>query len=380
MAAIELQNLSKSFRGSDGQTVPALQDISLSLDERAFLAIVGPSGSGKTTLLRIIAGLEQSTSGCINIHGQPVTALPPGQRDIAMVFQDPALYPHLTVRKNIEFPLKLRKSSPALIQRRLSDISARLGLDHLLDRLPSELSGGQQQRVALGRAMIRQPQAFLMDEPLSNLDAPAREELRALIVQIHRETAVPMVYVTHDQSEAMSFPGNLAVMHQGRLEQIDRPIEVYLHPCNTFIAQFLGTPSMNLLTGTVVQDGNHSGFRFFPPSKATGSSLLLGFPTAPSFPPGFSESDPVVLGIRPDDIVWQKTSPTGAYVKLPLEVHAVSLRGEHGVIAATLGGHPFHAKVPLRQMNLTWNEVSSFVAMEHLHFFDGRTSKRLSPA
>lgn len=378
MAAIELYNLSKSFQGSDGQQIHALDDISLSLNAHDFLAIVGPSGSGKTTLLRIIAGLEQPTSGCIQIHGQSAASLPPGQRDIAMVFQEPALYPHLTVRQNIEFPLKLRKAPPALIRQRLENAAATLGLESYLDRLPSELSGGQQQRVALGRAMVRQPQAFLLDEPLSNLDAPAREELRTMIAHIHDETGAPMVYVTHDQSEAMSFPGNLAVMHQGRIEQIDHPLDVYLHPCNIFTAQFLGTPSMNLFAGHLDQAGGQSVFRCSDP-RPDSTSATLRLPVRPSFSDDFSTNDSVTIGIRPEDVVWQKEPSTDPFVELPLKVNAVSLRGEKAVVSANFNGHPFHAIIPIRQFNQPRNNKTAFVAMDHIYFFDSRTTRRLSP-
>src|ERR671931_121568 len=245
MADIVLDHVTKRF--PDGTV--AVDDVNLNIDDGEFAILVGPSGSGKSTLLNMIAGLEDITEGELRIGGRVVNQLSPKDRDIAMVFQDYALYPHMTVRDNMAFALKLAKVEPAEINRKVNEAAELLELNQLLDRKPAALSGGQRQRVAMGRAIVRSPQAFLMDEPLSNLDAKLRVEMRAYIARLHQELGTTTLYVTHDQTEAMTMGDRVAVMRDGRLEQVDAPQALYDRPANLFVAAFIGSPAMNLLRG-----------------------------------------------------------------------------------------------------------------------------------
>ncbi|HYI74543.1 MAG TPA: sn-glycerol-3-phosphate ABC transporter ATP-binding protein UgpC [Gaiellaceae bacterium] len=250
MAEIELRNITKAFPGD----VLALDDVSLKIADGEFIALVGPSGCGKSTLLRAIAGLEDITSGEIAIGGRDVTDLAPRHRDIAMVFQSYALYPHMSVRQNLGYGLKVRRTPKAEIRKRVDEIADLLGLTELLERKPAQLSGGQRQRVAMGRAIAREPQAFLMDEPLSNLDAKLRVGMRASLAQLHHRLGVTTVYVTHDQVEAMTLGQRVAVMRDGQILQVDTPQVLYEHPVDLFVAGFIGSPSMNLVDARVEGD------------------------------------------------------------------------------------------------------------------------------
>ena len=245
MPAVALRHLTKSF----GAQAPALDDLTLEVERGEFLVLLGPSGCGKTTVLRCIAGLEEPTAGDIEIAGLRVNDLPPRDRDVAMVFQNYALYPHMSVRENIGFPLRMRRMPKPEIARRVGAAAEALGLLALLDRRPGQLSGGERQRAALGRAIVRQPAVFLFDEPLSNLDAKLRSEMRAELIGLHRRLDATMLYVTHDQVEAMTMGRRIAVLRAGRLQQVGSPTEIYARPANSFVAAFIGTPGMNLLEG-----------------------------------------------------------------------------------------------------------------------------------
>src|SRR5574342_373246 len=246
MASVSLRDLSKTF---DGSARAALDHLSLEVGHGEFLVLLGPSGCGKTTALRCIAGLEEPTAGDVLIGDRVVTHVPPAERDVAMVFQNYALYPHLTARENIAFALEMRGVPKADVARRVADAAARLGVTELLDRRPAQLSGGQRQRVALGRAIVRAPKLFLFDEPLSNLDAKLRIEMRAELLALHRALRATMIYVTHDQVEAMTMGQRIAVIHQGRLRHVGTPAEVYERPADAFVARFVGNPGMNVLQG-----------------------------------------------------------------------------------------------------------------------------------
>jgi multiple sugar transport system ATP-binding protein len=250
MAAIELEHVTKAFAGG----VVAVDDVNLTIADGEFMVLVGPSGCGKSTLLRMIAGLEEITEGTISIGDVDVTELEPPDRDIAMVFQNYALYPHMSVRENLGFGLSVRRTPKAEIVRRVTDVAALLGLQDLLDRKPAHLSGGQRQRVAMGRAIIREPKAYLMDEPLSNLDAKLRVGMRASLAQLHARLSVTSVYVTHDQTEAMTLGQRVAVMRDGRIVQVDVPQRLYEAPKDLFVAAFIGSPSMNLVEAAVDAD------------------------------------------------------------------------------------------------------------------------------
>ena len=245
MASVTVRQLSKVFDGG----VQALHQLDLDVPDGELLVLLGPSGSGKTTILRCIAGLEEPTSGDIVIGERVVTSVAPAQRDVAMVFQTPALYPHLTVRENIAFPLEIRGAARAQTARRVVEAATRLGLAGVLDRAPEQLSEGERQRAALARAVVREPQAFLFDEPLSRLDAKLRLELRAELLALHRALGATMIYVTHDQTEAMTMGQRIAVLHEGRLRQVGTPEEVYQRPADVHVARFVGTPGMNVLQG-----------------------------------------------------------------------------------------------------------------------------------
>jgi multiple sugar transport system ATP-binding protein len=281
MAAITLEHVSKAFAGG----VVAVDDVSLTIADGEFMVLVGPSGCGKSTLLRMIAGLEEITDGTILIGDRDVTELQPPDRDIAMVFQNYALYPHMDVRENLGFGLSVRHTPKREIRRRVDDVATLLGLEGLLDRKPAHLSGGQRQRVAMGRAIIREPVAFLLDEPLSNLDAKLRVGMRASLAQLHARLSVTSIYVTHDQTEAMTLGQRVAVMRDGRIVQVDVPQRLYQSPSNLFVAAFIGSPSMNLVEAKV--EGDTIAFGQFRVPLAPGRRP----------PPG---SQRVVLGIRPE--------------------------------------------------------------------------------
>lgn len=245
VANVRLENVEKVYDGG----VKAVQNLTLDVEDKEFVVLVGPSGCGKTTTLRMIAGLEEVTSGNIYIDGKLVNDVPPKDRDIAMVFQNYALYPHMTVWENMAFGLKLRKMPKHEIEQRVREAAAILQIEHLLDRKPKALSGGQRQRVALGRAIVRKPKVFLFDEPLSNLDAKLRVQMRAEIAKLHQRLATTMIYVTHDQTEAMTMGSKIVLMKDGVVQQIDTPLRMYNHPANLFVAGFIGTPAMNFFEG-----------------------------------------------------------------------------------------------------------------------------------
>jgi multiple sugar transport system ATP-binding protein len=277
---IVLDSVTKEFLGG----VRAVDDVDLKISDGEFMVLVGPSGCGKTTLLRSIGGLETVTDGKILIDGRDVTKAPPAQRDLAMVFQNYALYPHMTVRENLGYALRVRKLKKAEVKRRVEEAAKLLGLEQLLDRRPRALSGGQMQRVAMGRAIVREPKAFLMDEPLSNLDAKLRVSMRTSLQQLHRRIGVTTVYVTHDQVEAMTLGDRVAVMRDGRVQQVDVPGKLYDEPANLFVAAFIGSPAMNLVQATVAGDTIRMG--------------SLSIPADPSRRP--ASEGRVIAGLRPE--------------------------------------------------------------------------------
>ncbi|SEG53936.1 multiple sugar transport system ATP-binding protein [Nonomuraea solani] len=291
MAAIELRGLTKVYPGG----VKALDALDLAVPDGEFFALLGPSGCGKTTLLRTIAGLETATGGSVVIGGRDVTGVQPGGRDVAMVFQDYALFPHMDVTDNIAYPLRIKKVARSARQEKAAEVGARLGLEHLMDRRPGQLSGGQQQRVALARVMATQAQAYLFDEPLSNLDARLRLEARTFLKKLQRELGVTTVFVTHDQAEALAMADRMAVMEAGHIRQIGTPAEVFQRPANTFVAGFIGSTPMNLLDGTVRGDT----------LEVAGCKVAL--PAA-----GPSDGEQVVYGVRPEYMSYSAEPVEGA--------------------------------------------------------------------
>lgn len=293
MSEIYLEKLTKVY--ADGTL--AVEDLDLEIQDGEFMVFVGPSGCGKTTALRMVAGLEDITSGVVRIGGRVVNDVPPKDRDVAMVFQNYALYPHLSVYDNMAFSLKMRKVDKAEIDRRVKEAAGILGLDQLLDRKPRNLSGGQRQRVAMGRAIVREPQAFLMDEPLSNLDAKLRVETRAQIARIQDDLNVTTIYVTHDQVEAMTLGDRVAVIKKGKLQQVDSSRTLYDHPVNLFVAGFIGSPAMNMVEATVAREDGATYVRFGGVRLRLDDAIGSSRPDLRDY-----EGRSVVLGIRPEDM------------------------------------------------------------------------------
>ncbi|MBB3751471.1 sn-glycerol 3-phosphate transport system ATP-binding protein [Mycolicibacterium sp. BK634] len=307
MAEVEFRDVTRRYPGG----VVALNSFNLTIADGEFLILVGPSGCGKSTALRLLAGLDKPTSGEIRIGGAVVNGLAPGERDIAMVFQNYALYPHMSVYRNLAFGLRQRKTPRAEVDRRVRETAALLEIDTLLDRKPGQLSGGQRQRVAMGRALVRQPQAFLLDEPLSNLDAKLRNQVRGDLKRLHRELPVTSIYVTHDQVEAMTLGDRLCVMAGGEIQQIGTPDEIYNRPANTFVAAFMGSPPMNLIAADVRSGMLHVGD---------------GAVTTVSTPDG-----PVTVGVRPEHLRLRRSHAEGL---LPARVDFVEPLGSHVLVTA----------------------------------------------
>jgi multiple sugar transport system ATP-binding protein len=348
---ITLESVTKHFPGG----VVAVNDLSLEVGPGEFLVLVGPSGCGKTTALRMVAGLEPVTSGQIRINDRLVTRLPPRDRDIAMVFQNYALYAHMSVRGNMAFGLKMARVKNQEIRRRVDEAAAMLGLVDLLDRKPRQLSGGQRQRVAMGRAIVREPAAFLMDEPLSNLDAKLRVEMRGEIIRVQRRIAAPTLYVTHDQTEAMTMGDRVAILRDGVLQQLGTPDEIYDRPVNVFVAGFIGSPSMNLITATL--DG----------SSVTFGGSRMQLPARPALAAFHGKE--VVLGIRPEDIT---AAGDGA---LELTTNRVESLGSELVayVDSGLPGLEITARLERRADVEPGRPVRLAVDLERLYFFDPTT-------
>jgi multiple sugar transport system ATP-binding protein len=379
MAEITLEHLTKVYSGG----VTAVDDVSLQIGDGEFMVLVGPSGCGKSTLLRMISGLEEVTQGSISIGGADVTELAPRRRDIAMVFQSYALYPHMSVRKNIGYGLKVRRVPKGEARRRVEEVAKLLGLEELLERKPAQLSGGQRQRVAMGRAIVREPKAFLMDEPLSNLDAKLRVEMRASLAQLHARLGVTTVYVTHDQVEAMTLGQRVAVLDAGRVLQVDTPQRLYEHPANLFVAAFIGTPAMNLLEGAI--DGDHvvfGGFRM-PIDSARR-------------PQGGSRA--VVVGVRPEAfdavafaapeartftivpvVVEELGSDAHVFFHLDAEAVATDVSGRDEAALLPESKALCSARIDPRARARVGEPLELALDAARLHFFDPESGKTLLP-
>jgi ABC-type sugar transport system ATPase subunit len=357
MASVTVANLTKRFGNTE-----VLKGVTIKVPEGSFAVLVGPSGCGKSTLLRLLAGLEAADAGSIHFGDRDVTRLEPRDRDIAMVFQSYALYPHLTVRENLGFGLKLRKTDPAEIARRVDEASEMLGLGPLLDRLPRALSGGQRQRVAMGRAIVRKPSLFLFDEPLSNLDAALRSQVRVDIRKHHDSLNATSVYVTHDQVEAMTLADVLFVLNRGVVEQSGAPLEIYARPATRFVASFLGSPAMNFLSAKIAsRDG-----RLVAEGKG-GLEVPLDGEAFEALEPGRS----VTLGVRPHDV---EIAEEGA----ALEVTIVEALGAESYAHGTLGDAPFVARIEAGSGVKKGGTVR--VALHNVHLFDLETGASLRKA
>ncbi len=351
-SVLDAQSLKKSY-GS----VEVLHDISLSMAEGEFLVLVGPSGCGKSTLLNCIAGLEQITAGTLMIGGRNVTQEPPKDRDIAMVFQSYALYPTMSVGENIGFGMKIRKVPTDQMKAKIREVATLLQIDHLLDRKPSQLSGGQRQRVAMGRALVRDPKLFLFDEPLSNLDAKLRVEMRAEIKKLHKTTGASIVYVTHDQIEAMTLASRIVVLKDGHIQQIGTPQEIYDAPANTFVADFMGSPPMNIVSATVTQTG----------LLIDGQPLSMPDWTAGEWP------DEVLLGIRPEHL-----SRTDGKADLTVQPKIIENTGAESYLTFDLADTPVTARIPGRMDEDPDGPVGLNVVRSGVVLFSKETGLRLS--
>jgi multiple sugar transport system ATP-binding protein len=379
VAEIVLDNLSKVFSGG----VIAVDGVSLAIASGEFLVLVGPSGCGKSTLLRMIAGLEEVSSGTISIGDREVTELPPRSRDIAMVFQSYALYPHMTVRQNLGYGLKVRKTPKRDIAERVTRAAELLGLDELLDRRPAALSGGQRQRVAMGRAIVREPKAFLMDEPLSNLDAKLRVSMRAQLAALHGRLATTTIYVTHDQIEAMTLGQRVAVMRDGRIQQVDTPQELYARPANLFVAAFIGSPAMNLVEAEIARGQVRFG------------GYAIPLPAADATPDG-----QVIAGIRPEafedatfadpslpriDVKVEVVEELGADTHVLFSVAAPRVdvsevreaAGDEDATLAAVEGSLFTARVDPGTSARPGAPLRLTVDPSRFHYFDPETGLRL---
>jgi len=361
MAEVRLEDIEKIHPGG----IRALEGIDLAVADRELLVLVGPSGCGKSTALRLVAGLETPTRGRILLGGRDVTPLSPRDRDVAMVFQSYALYPHKSVRENLAFGLRMRGTPAAERERRVAEVAGLLGLEGVLDRRPAQLSGGQRQRVALGRALVREPRAFLLDEPLSNLDAKLRVETRAELARLQRAVGATMLYVTHDQEEAMTLGDRVAVLHAGRLEQVAPPLEVYRRPATRFVADFIGTPRMNWLEGDLSSDG--------------GSPTLRGPELRLALPPALARTSialprRVVLGVRPHDLE-------------PCAEASADLRGRVDLVEAlghallvhvrAEGGRELRILVSADLRIAAGDSIAMRMRPDRLHLFDAENGRRI---
>ncbi|MBI3461572.1 MAG: ABC transporter ATP-binding protein [Planctomycetes bacterium] len=372
MATIRLENVEKVFPNSR----VAVQEFSLEAADGELLVLVGPSGCGKTTVLRMIAGLEAPTRGRVFIGDREVTALPPQARDVAMVFQNYALYPHKTVRGNLEFGLRMRRTQAAVITERVQRTARTLGLEQLLDRKPAELSGGERQRVALGRAIVREPQAFLLDEPLSNLDAQLRVQTRAELARIHRQLGATMLYVTHDQEEAMTLGDRIAVMLDGRLLQVARPMDAYRQPANVFVAGFIGSPAMNFFPCTLrCDDGS---LRIECPGFTLPLDTTHHSPPARRDSEALTTNSSVLLGIRPQDI--ELAGPADA--DAPARIDVIEPLGSQTVLHMSVLGAPDTTQVTMvvaaENNSRIHEQVGIRFRRDRLHLFDPQSSRRLN--
>jgi multiple sugar transport system ATP-binding protein len=378
VAEIVLDRVTKVFDGG----VTAVDDVSLRIEDGEFLVLVGPSGCGKSTLLRMIAGLEDATAGQIVIGGRDVTDLAPKDRDIAMVFQSYALYPHMTVRQNLGYGLKVRKTEKAEIEARVERVAHMLRLDELLDRRPAALSGGQRQRVAMGRAVVREPKAFLMDEPLSNLDAKLRVSMRAQLSSLHARLGATTVYVTHDQVEAMTLGQRVAVMREGRIQQIDTPQALYREPVNVYVAAFIGSPAMNLVEATIAGDVvEFGGYRIPFAGPPAQGKVVLGIR-----PEAFDDAALADPGLPTLDIEVAVLEDLGADTHVIFTVDAPRVETEElrqtaeedALLAGD--GSVFNARVGAGSAARVGAPLRLAVDPRRFHFFDPESGARFGAA
>lgn len=372
MSTVSMRHLKKTY----DKNVTAVHDFSLEIEDKEFIVLVGPSGCGKTTTLRMIAGLEQITDGELYIGDKLVNKVEPKNRDIAMVFQNYALYPHMSVRENMEFSLKIKKVPKDEIQRRVKNAAEILGITDYLDRKPKELSGGQRQRVAIGRAIVREPKVFLMDEPLSNLDAKLRTQMRAEIIKLRQRLNTTFIYVTHDQTEAMTLGDRIVIMKDGNIMQIGTPQEVFNTPANIFVAGFIGSPQMNFFDGELIE--GTGGYAV----KVAGAVMELAKETMDSLKKNAVPGGPVIVGIRPEHIVLGLEKEDHTIVgkmevseMLGSEIHFhITTEGKDVIVRAQIAELPeqYRSYIP------AGNEVYYTFRPENIHLFDPKTENSLT--
>lgn len=365
MARVTLQDLSKHF-----DKVVAVNRVNLEIPDKEFVVFVGPSGCGKTTTLRMIAGLEEATDGTILIGDRVVNDVPPKDRNIAMVFQNYALYPHMNVYKNMAFGLKLRRTPRAEIERRVGDAARILGIEDLLDRKPRQLSGGQRQRVAVGRAIVRQPEVFLFDEPLSNLDAKLRVQMRGELIKLHYQLESTMIYVTHDQVEAMTMGDRIVIMSNGDIQQVGAPMEVYDHPVNLFVAGFIGSPAMNFFEGKLASQNSDLWVDF--------DKFQLKLPKSQLARYGDRVNRKVVFGIRPENISDRAASGNGQQERVGSKVTVVEPLGSEVMVELNAGDHTFVARLDPDTSARPMQEMAVYFDMNRFHLFDAETGMNLA--
>jgi len=365
MASVTYRHVTKRF----GEVV-AVDDLTLEIADKEFLVLVGPSGCGKSTSLRLLAGLEELTKGEIYIGDRLVNDVPSKDRDIAMVFQSYALYPHMTVFNNMAFALQLRKVDKGEIRERVDKAAGALGISDLLDRKPKQLSGGQRQRVALGRAIVREPAVFLMDEPLSNLDAKLRVEARAMLSRLHLQLGTTFIYVTHDQVEAMTMGTRIAVQSAGVLQQVDTPQNLYDHPANTFVAGFIGSPAMNFFDAKLVGGGEGIHVQT--------SSFAVDVPKDRISPLAGHLGKDVIFGMRPEDIHDKSFTPVDvAAAPIAARVDVIEPMGSERYLYLVANGQDFVARVDPRSAATVGQELGIVLNMDNMHLFDARTEEAI---
>ena len=364
MASLSLRHIYKIYPGN----VTAVKDVNIEIKDKEFIVLVGPSGCGKSTTLRMIAGLEEISKGELYIGDRLVNDIAPKDRDIAMVFQNYALYPHMTVYENMAFGLKLRKVPKDEIDRKVKEAAKILDLSHLLDRKPKAMSGGQRQRVAMGRAIVRNPQVFLLDEPLSNLDAKLRAQMRTEISKIHKKLGTTFIYVTHDQTEAMTLGTRIVVMKDGVIQQVDNPRNLYDKPCNKFVAGFIGAPQMNMIDATVAKDGAEVTLTF------AGHTIALPEAKAKKLEEAGYVGKTVTLGIRPEDLHDEESflsmSPKSV---IESTVRVYEMLGSEVLLYFDVDDTSFTAKVNPRTTARPGDAVKLALDLEKIHIFDKDT-------
>lgn len=369
MAQITLENVCKIYDGG----VKAVNNVNLEIRDKEFMVLVGPSGCGKSTCLRMIAGLEEISSGTIKIGDRVVNDIVPKDRDIAMVFQNYALYPHMSVYDNMAFGLKLRKVPKSEIKRRVMEAAEILGLTDYLERRPKQMSGGQRQRVAVGRAIVRNPSAFLFDEPLSNLDAKMRVQMRTEISKLHQRLGGTMVYVTHDQTEAMTMGDRICVMKDGVIQQVATPLELYDRPCNKFVAGFIGTPPMNFVNGKIVKDTD-DGLKFV--TDGPGFEMII--PVSMKSTLANYENKEVILGVRPEDLTVRNLENMGNLGVVPAQVEVVEPMGSETIIYVLAGQHSLISRIDAHEKTAPGNYIKLSLIPEKCHFFNAATELRIN--